>query len=643
MNKKRGRKPDLHFSPSGTTEGFTPAGVQGFDDLDPAAIVRELIQNSLDAVRGDGRSKAIVHFALEDRALTAVPAIGTYRSTVEKAVRAQKRKLGGQLPEQAQMVVAGIEKCLSERTVSVLSVLDNGLGLDRQRMDALLGDGVSMKSSDASGAFGNGHLTAFPASELRYVLYGGVCASGKKIASGHAILASFSENDVCMGKDGIYALSVSTSMYNRYEFPSGNHMARLIREKLNWIEENSDSKKGAVVIIPGFNKFGEEDDLWSVIERAVACNFFVAIEDGDLEITYQDDDGEKKLNESNMGRVFSGDIASEKRAKRFLSGSRAAEAYRTLVKGKVHEVDVGCGTVKIVLREIHEGRSRIDLCRNGMWISESTTANRLPRLSIDQFSNRKPFHCLIKVTSENGGIHDLIRKSEGPLHNHVIVKKLQPKDRKDLRNAFQKIADFLLKNVEEQPNEVPTDVLDVEKIIYGEKPRRKLPVNGGNGPKPPVPNGPGGNGDPPLPPPPFAGRVVRFEAVAVPVGVRSYSVELRLMGKLKANTGVEIRFVLDENRDETCDYGSDHEFARLKAGSVRMNGEEVAGDELVRNDDGEILGVRLEDFKSGEMHRVDFDYDLPYGAPIQATDKVVLQAKIMQPFSRREQTQEQSE
>ena len=38
--------PDLRFGP-GTSGGFTPAGVAAFDNLRPAAVVRELIQTRL--------------------------------------------------------------------------------------------------------------------------------------------------------------------------------------------------------------------------------------------------------------------------------------------------------------------------------------------------------------------------------------------------------------------------------------------------------------------------------------------------------------------------------------------------------------------------------------------------------------------
>ena len=42
------KHPDLKFGP-GVSTGFTPTGIAAFTNLRPAAVVRELIQNALDA------------------------------------------------------------------------------------------------------------------------------------------------------------------------------------------------------------------------------------------------------------------------------------------------------------------------------------------------------------------------------------------------------------------------------------------------------------------------------------------------------------------------------------------------------------------------------------------------------------------
>ena len=100
---------------------------------------------------------------------------------------------GGTLPSQAKPVVRTIQKALDDNEHDILSVLDNGIGLDESRMNALLSDGVSTKGGNAMGTYGNGHCVAIPASDLRYVLYGGVVANGgpgHMIGAGHAVLAS---------------------------------------------------------------------------------------------------------------------------------------------------------------------------------------------------------------------------------------------------------------------------------------------------------------------------------------------------------------------------------------------------------------------------------------------------------------------
>ena len=633
------KNPDLHFSPCGIREGFTSAGVQGFSELNPAAIVRELIQNSLDAVREDGRTQAIIRFELEKMKLDAVPAIDSYRVAVESAIRDQKKLFKGELPDQAVMVVDAIQDCLNAGSIEVLSVLDNGSGLNKARMAGLLADGLSVKSSDGTGAMGNGHLTAIPASNLRYILYGGVSDEGR-IASGHAILASFSNpQDKSVGKDGYYILAVNSSMEKPYDFICGDDIAPLIKKKLDRIE-NLPSKKGAAVIILGFNRFREaEIDLWDTIKKAVACSFFTAIADGHLEIVYTDGGSEKKLNKSNMSHIFADDLVTEKRAKNFLSGNRAAEAYKTATEGKVYCVDVECGHVELIIREVPAGPSRIDLCRNGMWIT-----NNLPRLQRGKFSNRKPFHCLIKMTAQDGEFHKLIRKSEGPLHNHIEAKKwLKEAELTKLNRAFSIISEFLLDNLEElQSEEFKSNFLTVmsEKgVLSGGRragrlgkfeevppPRVRSPsIIGGEAGGGGVNSGGSGGG---ITGNAFkrTGNSISFGAIPVPTGLRSYTFELLPQEDLKGDIEAEIRFVLDENIDETCDITNHEQFVKLKR--VKLNNRQVPTGSLIKSKSA-VLGVRLGHFKKGEKHILSFSYDLPDGVDVQVKDKVALRAEIV--------------
>ena len=158
------------------------------DQTNPAIIVRELIQNSMDASLEAGRSTCLVDFVLEDASLQEIPGIESYRVALANAKIAHKENI-----EAAEATIERFENCLKKQCIPVLSVLDNGIGLDSSRMHSLLGDGTSDKtgaSSNRGGSFGVGHYTTFPASDLRYIIYGGVTKNGSTCMSGHAVLAS---------------------------------------------------------------------------------------------------------------------------------------------------------------------------------------------------------------------------------------------------------------------------------------------------------------------------------------------------------------------------------------------------------------------------------------------------------------------
>ena len=75
------------------------------------------------------------------------------------------------------------------------------------------------------------------------------------------------------------------------------------------------------------------------------------------------------------------------------------------------------------------GGFRVDLFRDGMWITDS-----LPGMHASDFSDRKPFHAVLLLDRGDGGqLLDIINKAEGPDHNSLDLRRLSKKTQERAR------------------------------------------------------------------------------------------------------------------------------------------------------------------------------------------------------------------
>ena len=625
---------DLKFGPGHST-GFSAAAIAAFDDLRPAAVVRELVQNSLDAARSANIRKVTVRFRLARVPRDDIPGIAAYEQAFRSALQRQRDPKTDALPGQAKLIADRIEAALARPHFDVLSIVDNGVGLDQRRMNALLSDGVSAKEDRATGTYGNGHFTAVPASDLRYVLYGGVTADGDRIAAGHALLAShFVPGEGHLrGADGFFIRGFNAGQDTLYDYAEGRDVPELIHRDLNHIQ--STHGHGTTVIITAFNHFLEEDrSLWSMVAQAAAANFFVAIEEDALEVTVDDrrpghDSRPRTLDRSTLPDVLA-EYQNQKRAGAFLSGHRAFDAHQAFRDGRRHVITTEAGAIAIHLRDNPAGTTRIDLCRNGMWITDD---KHIPGFYY-KFTDRVPFQAVLSLTAEDGEVlHELIRTAEGPLHDSIRLKRLPPADKTRCQNALNAIRGWILDHTKpiKSDSYTPPDFLTLDfgddagsgagnsrKAHWGipvpvtRRPARQFllfPQDGTDETEPGKPD-PRKRGKRK---PPNADRSRQrpslptlFQAASRPVGEHRRRI---VIDCLRDYPDAELRLVADEAIDATCDRPNQDPYTPATLANVTINGTAVSERQL-RTTDNRVIGVRLGDLAKGATIEIETDYSL---------------------------------
>ena len=438
----------LQFGSANSNDGFTTYNTASFNDLHPARIVRELIQNSLDAAAEAGEPVAHVTFRVDPVHRRDIPDLRGFTGAFRKAVDYQTMRNDGKLPDPAQQVVDRIQVGLDEITAGdakMLSVSDNGVGLDIKRMNSLLSDGASVKSTSASGSYGVGHLAPMALSDIRYVLYGGLTKDGNRISAGKAFLAAHpAKNRLNDGKGYLINGFNNGNDGNLYDFLNTKEQPRIVTKLLDVI--GNEWGHGCVVIIPVYNNFRNEGmPLWDIISKVAAYNFAPAIQHGNLILQVQESHNNQRLDANSLKDILEqekGGIRAARSDSFFAglrpSGQNAYSILQALTDGKNHMVAVDDGKAQIdLLMESLTGYPRIDLFRNGMWITD-----RIPGLSQADFASRQPFHAVIQVDATNGGeLHRLIRKAEGAMHDSLSLSLLSTLEESNLKQAIASISD----------------------------------------------------------------------------------------------------------------------------------------------------------------------------------------------------------
>ncbi|MBF2755571.1 MAG: hypothetical protein ISN29_10005 [Gammaproteobacteria bacterium AqS3] len=619
-------KTDLKFFPASAIEGFRNSAMAQFSEADPDIIIRELTQNSLDA--STGRDVTEIRIDIEDLKSGDIPAIESYRAHFESACDFHRAK--GSL-EQAIDLVHVIEESLEEQAeLQVLWFSDNGAGLDHDNMERLFGDGAGDKSDAGNaGSFGVGHLTAFPASNLQYVLYGGVFDSpdapgkSKRVVSGHAILAThqmenfegggYTESErEQYGKDGFLVEKINKGgdlLKKRFDFFTQKNKSPVISRKLDLIEDNFGT--GAAVGILGFNRFNRfdtDDEVVRDIQRVIATHFTPIIHDGKMRVSIHVN---KKLagevTSENLKDILEPEKGRLRRNRNSVgpAGKQVWDVCQTLANVEPEKISTSLGDVSVCFRQFdfdeeHAG-TRVQLYRNGMWIEDSP-----PKNSPNQFSQRAAFNAvLLPDPRQCPEACDLIRASEGPKHTEVSMARVRDKGKKKkLNKFFEEIRDALL----ERASELEAEIIDTGFLtldIHGdsardETGRQSSPNRKKAGRSDRKKSSPGESTKASTKAEKFKRYGTELEARTLVVS-RQGGFEARIKAGEQSNH-VELRLILAAGTDETCDTPVPVEFLEIQE-AVEFNGEALPEDGYIKEDDDRIRSIYLGKIEenSGEL------------------------------------------
>ncbi len=561
---------ELVFPESWQLDGFT-TNVTSRQAGEPDPVVRELLQNCLDAaVREADREYAEIHFTIARRSLETLPG----RAAYVEAFQSAKAEVKSLPTYDVRSAIRRIEQVLKGQEMSVLFCRDNGVGLNPTRMSALLSEGQSDKARQGAGSFGLGHLTAYAASDLRYVLYSGKRGL-EEIASGHTILASHKRGQTRYSAHGFWRTPTDIFSLEDGNFP--DIVPGLMRDQIDRIDTS-----GTVVAIAGFNFFHEDtpSEALQAICRVAALNFLGAIWEGKMKVHVHDEDsGRTATVDKGALQALLSSVQNQQRASHagWLAGEQGYRALQTLNNGYVLEAEID-RSIKVYFRSLSakpNERCRVQVFRDGMWIT-----NRAPELGPGAFTGVQPFDAVVLLNDADPEDHtefyDLVRNSEGPEHRDLTkLRELPKENRMELRNMFRKLAERL--RVEAGDLDVDAGFTPPGFALFGgdmervaERVRRPIrqpddgsqesgKPGGADVEKGPRPEQPGTRSPHETPRRgPSRGQALRARASLVPQSgpdnlVRHLSAQLQVREDLGPNDQLVLRVRIQSGSDATCD------------------------------------------------------------------------------------------
>lgn len=179
--------------------GINDAGIETFTADMNRSLIREILQNSLDAALPESDGKVIVDFLCFDMPRDSIPDLESLYNSMKKCISSNTEE-----PDALKFFQEAV-RLLEQPAVKVLRISDhNTVGLEGSdtcekgtNWSRLVKEsGSSNKGQSSGGSFGIGKSAAFACSDLRTVFYSSIDRNGLRSNFGVARLVSFQDEGI---------------------------------------------------------------------------------------------------------------------------------------------------------------------------------------------------------------------------------------------------------------------------------------------------------------------------------------------------------------------------------------------------------------------------------------------------------------
>lgn len=257
-----------------TIVGINDAGIETFTANMHRSLVREIIQNSLDAVLPGSAEPVRVDFMCFDMQKDRIPDVKGLQDAIKKC------KDSNLAEPDAYKFFSDAERMLCQSSIKVLRISDhNTIGLEGSDTcekgtgwsRLVKESGSSNKGQSSGGSFGIGKSAPFACSDIRTIFYSSIDGQGLKSNFGVARLISFEDESVNGWTTGIGYYSED----NRFV---------AIPELAEFDSEYRRTDSGTDLYIMGMHL---TDDFKRVFVKVVLLDFLVALVKGKLIVNIQ--------------------------------------------------------------------------------------------------------------------------------------------------------------------------------------------------------------------------------------------------------------------------------------------------------------------------------------------------------------------